>query len=124
MKPDELIGEPVITASGQIGFIIGSELEKDKVHIQFLKIGYGTFSPDELFQLKPFDEISRNLERHQSSLSIADYKTLFQISLLKGFEQTIGNIATALSIAQTDVVRDLSLRTLKDALHQSQSLGR
>lgn len=128
---DELIGQlvlvhPQLTSdpagkSGQVGIITGTELENDNIYVGFGKRGQGLYGTDALLLLKPAAQIKDLLHEHQQELSVADYKALFQISLLQEFQQSTANTKTAMSLAlQSETVRNLSLRTVEDALGLSQ----
>jgi len=77
-----------------------------------------------LLLLKPAAQIKDLLQEHKQELSVADYKALFQISLLQEFKQSTANIKSAMSLAlQSETVRNYSMRSVEDALgfsrHQS-----
>jgi len=131
---DELIGQLVLVhpqltndpagKSGQVGIITGTELENDNVYVGFGRNGQGLYGTDALLLLKPAAQIKDLLQEHKQELSVADYKALFQISLLQEFKQSTANIKSAMSLAlQSETVRNYSMRSVEDALgfsrHQS-----
>src|SRR5665213_2943817 len=124
---DELIGtivlvHPLMTSdpeekSGQVGVITGTELGNDNIYVGFGHRGQGLYGTDALLMLKPLAQIEQNFQEHKDELNIADYKTLFQISLLRSFAQSPANIKTAMSLAlSSETVRNLSMRTVEDAM--------
>lgn len=134
---EELIGQPVLVhpeltsdpagKSGQVGLITGTDLENDNVYVGFGRNGQGLYGTDALLLLKPNEQIKQNLQEHKSALSVNDYKSLFQISLLQELRPSTANIKTAMSLAlQSETVRNLSMRSVEDALglRQQQSLER
>ena len=138
LNPEEqLIGQPVMVhpaltsdpagKSGQVGIITATELENDNIYVGFGRKGQGLYGTDALLILKPLEQIEQNLEERKNDLNIADYKALFQISLLRSFAQSPANIKTAMSLAlQSETVRNLSMRTVEDAigLNRHQTLER
>jgi len=138
MNPsDELIGQlvlvhPELTSdpagkSGHVGIITGTELENDNIYVGFGRNGQGLYGTDALLLLKPNEQIKRNLQEHKSALSINDYKSLFQISLLQELRPSTANIKTAMSLAlQSETLRNLSMRSIEDAfgLRQQQTIER
>jgi len=138
MNPsDELIGQlvlvhPELTSDpagkpGQVGIVTGTELENDNVYVGFGRHGQGRYGTDALLLLRPADQIKTLLQEHQQELNVHDYKALFQISLLQEFRQSTANTKTAMSLAlQSEIVRNLSLRSVEDSLglRQQQTLER
>lgn len=128
MNPsDELIGQlvlvhPQLTSdpagkSGHVGIITGTDLENDNIYVGFGRNGQGLYGTDALLLLKPNEQIKQNLQEHKSALSVGDYKSLFQISLLQEFKQSTANIKTAMSLAlQNETVMGLSMQSLEDKL--------
>jgi hypothetical protein len=134
---DELIGQLVLVhprltgdpagKSGQVGIITGTELENDNIYVGFGRSGQGLYGTDALLLLKPAAQIKDLLTEHKQELSVADYKALFQITLLQEFRQSTANIKTAMSLAlQSETVRNMSMRSIEDALglRQQQSMER
>ena len=138
MNPsDELIGQlvlvhPELTSdpagkSGHVGIITGTELENDNIYVGFGRNGQGLYGTDALLLLKPNEQIKQNLQENKSALSVNDYKSLFQISLLQELRPSTATIKTAMSLAmQSETVRNLSMRSVEDALglHQQQTMER
>jgi hypothetical protein len=138
MNPsDELIGQLVLVhpgltsdpagKSGQVGIITGTDLENDNVYVGFGHNGQGLYGTDALLLLKAPEKLKELLQAHKPELSVADYKALFQISLLQEFRQSTANIKSALSLAlQNETVRGYSLQSLEDklGLRRQQSLER
>ena len=129
---EELIGQPVLVhprltgdpagKTGQVGIITGTELENDNIYVGFGRRGHGLYGTDALLMLKPLEQIQQNFEAHKNELSTAEFKALFQISLLKSFAQSPANIKTAMSLALTsETVRNLSMRTVEDAMGLSRN---
>jgi hypothetical protein len=127
MNADELIGQlavvhPDLTSDpagrpGQVGIITGTDLENDNVFVGFGRNGQGLYGTDALLLLKPAYQIKQNLEAHKAGLSLEDNKALFQISLIQELHPSAANMKTALSLAlQSETVRNLSLRSVEDAL--------
>ncbi|TSJ40931.1 hypothetical protein FO440_14435 [Mucilaginibacter corticis] len=103
--------------SGQVGIITGADLGNDTIYVGFGRNGQGLYGTDALLLLKPADQVKDLLQQHKQALSVGDYKTLFQISLLQEFRQSTANIKTAMSLAlQNETVRNLSMQTLEDKL--------
>lgn len=122
----QLTGDPA-GKSGQVGIITGTELEHDNIYVGFGRNGQGLYGTDALLLLKPAAQIKDLLQEHKQALSVADYKALFQISLLQEFKQSTANIKSAMSLAlQSETVRNLSMRSIEDALglRQQPSLDR
>jgi len=138
MNPsDELIGQLVLVhpeltgdpagKSGHVGIITGTDLENDNVYVGFGRNGQGLYGTDALLLLKSNEQIKQNLQENKSALSVGDYKSLFQISLLQELRPSTANIKTAMSLAmQSETVRNLSMRSVEDALglHQQQTMER
>jgi hypothetical protein len=108
--------------SGQVGIITGTELENDNIYVGFGRKGQGLYGTDALLILKPASQLKDALQEHKQELSVGDYKALFQISLLQEFRQSTANTKTAMSLAlQSETVRNLSMRTVEDAMGLSRN---
>jgi len=127
MQADELTGQLVLIhpglttdpagKSGQVGIITGTDLHNDNVYVGFGRGGQGLYGTDALLMLKDPSKIKELLQTHKAELSVADYKAMFQISLLQEFKQSTANTKTAMSLAmENETVRNLSMRSVEDAL--------
>jgi hypothetical protein len=134
---DELIGQLVLIhpdlttdparKAGQVGIITGAELENEMVYVGFGRNGHSIYGTDAVLLLQPNEQIRQNLREQFTALSVNDYKSLFQISLLQELKPSTANIKTAMSLAlQSEAVRNNSMRSLEDALglRQQQYLER
>jgi len=138
MNPsDDLIGTLVLVhpqlpkdpaaKSGQVGIITGADLDHENIYVGFGRNGQGLYGPDALLLLKPAEQLKELLQAHKQELSVADYKALFQISLLQELRQTTANIKTAMSLAlQNPTVMHYSMQSLEDrlGLRRQQSMER
>jgi hypothetical protein len=126
-RADELIGQLVLIhpdldtdperKAGQVGIITGAELDYELVYVGFGRNGHGTYGTDVVLMLKPNEQIRQNLREQFTELSVNDYKSLFQISLLQELKPSTANIKTAMSLAlQSEMVRNNSMQSVEDAL--------
>jgi len=124
---DDLIGQLVLIhpdlntdparKAGQVGIITGAELENEMVYVGFGRNGHSTYGTDAVLLLQPNEQIRQNLREQFTALSVNDYKSLFQISLLQELKPSTANIKTAMSLAlQSEAVRTNSMRSVEDAL--------
>jgi hypothetical protein len=127
-NPEELTGTIVLVhpdladdpaqRQGQIGMVTFANLEKDDVYVTFGMRQQSLYSTDALLVLKEPAEIYRDLLTHSKELSTADFKTLFQISLLEEYGQP-KSIRTAIEMAMgNEAVRSHSMTSLQDRLGQ------
>jgi hypothetical protein len=128
---DELIGTLVLVhpqltndpagKNGQVGIITGADLQNDDIFVRFGRSGQGVYGSDALLLLKPAQQLKELLGQNKLTLNDADYKALFQISLLQEFRESTANIKTAMSLAlQNETVMGYSMQSLEEKL----ALGR
>lgn len=110
----------------QIGMITHADLQNDNIIVSFRNGEQALYSSDALLTLKPANDIYRALMTSHKNLEKADYKTLFQISLLQDHGSS-GQTKTAMELAmKNDVIRNYSMVTLEDSLKKgyAQSIER
>jgi hypothetical protein len=105
----------------QIGMITHADLENDNVIVSFGKGEQALYSTDALLTLKPANDIYRDLLSNNKELNKADFKALFQISLLQEYGSST-QTKTAMELAmKNDTLRNFSMVTLEDSLNRGQA---
>jgi hypothetical protein len=105
----------------QIGMITHADLENDNVIVSFGKGEQALYSTDALLTLKPANDIYRDLLSNNKELDKADFKALFQISLLQEYGSS-SQTKTAMELAmKNDTLRNFSMVTLEDLLNRGQA---
>jgi hypothetical protein len=125
-QTNQLIGEPVLVhpelhndparRQGQIGTIASVNLERDDIFVSFGQGALALYGADALLRLKPPKDVYLQVISQAKNLSAADFKTLFQISLLLDY----GNARSARSAfelaAASPAVRQLAMVSLQKSL--------
>jgi len=106
-----------------IGMITHADIANDNFIVSFGKGEQALYSSDALLILKPANDIYRDLLSHQKELEKADFKALFQISLLQEHGTSGQNKSAIMLAMQNDILRSYSMFTLEDALKAGQNLA-
>lgn len=122
-KTDELTGTAVLvnpelandpaSRQGQIGIVTSASLERDDIYVTFGSGPLALYGSDALMVLRHPKDIYRELLSRSRQLDRADFKILFQISLLQDYGAS-KSIKTAIGLAiRSRVTREIALVSLQ-----------
>ncbi|GAA4339658.1 hypothetical protein GCM10023149_50500 [Mucilaginibacter gynuensis] len=123
MVHPELYDDPA-EKTGMTGTIRSVDISGNDFFVDFPDGKLGRYGADALLVLKKPEDIHQVLENDKGTLTLAERKDLFNITLFQnyGFPE---QVKTALEMARNrPVVRELGLRSLEDSLGMNQSRAR
>jgi hypothetical protein len=126
LQTNHLIGAPVLVhpelhndpaaRQGQIGAIASLNLERDDIFVSFGQGPPALYGADALLTLKAPKEVYLQVISQAKNLSAADFKTLFQISLLLDYGNTKSTRTAFELAAASPAARQLAMVSLQKSL--------
>ncbi len=125
-QTNPIIGQPVLVhpelgndpaqRQGQIGIIASVNLERDDIFVSFGTGPLALYGADALLTLKRPKEVYLQVISQAKSLSAAEFKALFQVSLLLDYGNDRSTRAALELAAASPAVRELAMVSLEKSL--------
>lgn len=107
VRPD--LQDDPMRQQGKAGFVTYAR-EADEIHVGFTSGAASVYHGEDLFQLKPRNEILQALTDHGAEMDVTDYKNLYKIMLLVDKGTSTAQVSALELASQSPAIWDKVLR--------------